>query len=1086
MLTLVYGTDWTANREYILKLLADDVSARRPGRILIVPELISHDTERMLCAAAGDTCSRYAEVLSFSRLTRRVCDWAGCGLEECLDEGGRFVAMAAAARQLHSKLKAYASLETKPEFLTGLLDAIDEFKRCCISSADLLAASKSTEGAFAQKLEELSLILEAYEAVCQQGKRDPRDQLAWGLEIMQECDFAESHVFYIDGFPDFTMQNMAVITYLIVHAPNVVISINCDRPGSENLSFEKAGDTAGKLLRIAQQNEVAVNLVEITPKLSQLAGVRGKLFQGKVSHMPEIEGKLITVEAESVSDECVIAAERVFELVNSGARFRDISVVCPDVNTYGNALNLHFQMCGIPLYLAGTDEILEKSVISTVLTALDAVIGGFETKDILRYLKSALSPLSLDDCDELENYVLLWGVQGRKWITKWTMHPGGLQDIWSQTDYETLDRINAIRDTAISPLVKLSSSFKSATKLEDQIDGLYEFLEQIQLQERLAYLAENLNASGDNRTAQILSQLWEILLSALEQLRGVLGQTSWDNESFIRLFKLLLSQYDVGTIPPVLDTVMVGPVSAMRCQQVRHLIVIGACEGSFPSYGTSVGVLSDQERDALRQMGIPLTGGASEGLKIEFSEIYGVFCGVNETVYMTCLAGQSSFVFRRLSQMAGGIQHPSNALGAAAVNSSEAASLLLRYRKEETAQQLGIHDLYQRTAEKRDHTVGAVSKDGIRAIYGQKLNLSASQADMLADCRLAYFLKYGLRLKEQKPVSVDPAEFGTYVHAVLEETAREIVQLGGFKAVSLDQTLAIAKRHADAYAANRFHQIDSQRLNYLFQRNNHELMMVVEELWNELQNSSFVPIDFEVAFGDNTDMPAIQIPTNSIHAQLRGFVDRVDVWQEDGRNYFRVVDYKTGKKDFDYCDVFNGLGLQMLLYLFALEQEGEHLLGQHPIPAGVQYFPARVPVITSTGNLSDEEAAKERLSTLKRKGLILSDDDVLFAMENSDSPTRLSCKRKKDGTVSGDVASREQFRLLSKYVFCVLGKMVDDIASGNVDPNPYTRGSSHNACRFCPYGTVCHAATVEGRRNYKIMSAQRFWDDVEREVNKHE
>ena len=261
MLTLVYGTDWTANREYILKLLADDVSARRPGRILIVPELISHDTERMLCAAAGDTCSRYAEVLSFSRLTRRVCDWAECGLEECLDEGGRFVAMAAAARQLHSKLKAYASLETKPEFLTGLLDAIDEFKRCCISSADLLAASKSTEGAFAQKLEELSLILEAYEAVCQQGKRDPRDQLTWGLEKLQECDFAESHVFYIDGFPDFTMQNMAVITYLIVHAPNVVISINCDRPGSENLSFEKAGDTAGKLLRIAQQNEVAVNLV---------------------------------------------------------------------------------------------------------------------------------------------------------------------------------------------------------------------------------------------------------------------------------------------------------------------------------------------------------------------------------------------------------------------------------------------------------------------------------------------------------------------------------------------------------------------------------------------------------------------------------------------------------------------------------------------------------------------------------------------------------------------------------------------------------------------------------------------------------
>lgn len=96
--------------------------------------------------------------------------------------------MAAAARQLHSKLKAYASLETNPEFLSSLVDAVDEFKRCCITSADLAAASLQTEGAFAQKLEELALLLEAYDAICAQGKRDPRDQLTWGLEQLQDCD----------------------------------------------------------------------------------------------------------------------------------------------------------------------------------------------------------------------------------------------------------------------------------------------------------------------------------------------------------------------------------------------------------------------------------------------------------------------------------------------------------------------------------------------------------------------------------------------------------------------------------------------------------------------------------------------------------------------------------------------------------------------------------------------------------------------------------------------------------------------------------------------------------------------------------
>ena len=109
MLTLIYGRDWTSNRDYILNMLAKDVADCKPNRILLVPELISHDTERRLCAVAGDTCSRYAEVVSFSRLTRRICDWSGCGIQECLDNGGRLVAMAAAARQLHSKLKAYAA-----------------------------------------------------------------------------------------------------------------------------------------------------------------------------------------------------------------------------------------------------------------------------------------------------------------------------------------------------------------------------------------------------------------------------------------------------------------------------------------------------------------------------------------------------------------------------------------------------------------------------------------------------------------------------------------------------------------------------------------------------------------------------------------------------------------------------------------------------------------------------------------------------------------------------------------------------------------------------------------------------------------
>ena len=1085
MLTLVIGTDWIANRDHILNLLSKDVSEQRGNRILLVPELISHDMERRLCAIAGNTSSRFAEVVSFSRLTRRICDWAGCGLQPCLDNGGRLVAMAAAARQLHSKLKAYASVETKPEFLSGLVDAVDEFKRCCITSEDLSAAATRAEGAFAQKLEELSLLLEAYDAMCQQGKRDPRDQLSWGLEQLQNCDFAEQHVFYIDGFPDFTIQNMSVISHLIVNSPHVIISINCDKPGSKHLAFSKAGDTASKILRIAKQAGIVADIQLIQPRQNRISPIREKIFHGRIEPIHNADSCFRTIQAENVHEECILAAERVMELVQNGARYRDIALTCTDLQTYENALIMQFQKCGIPLYIAGTDEILNKSVIATVLTALEAAMSGFDTKDILRYLKSALSPLSLDACDKLENYVLLWNVNGKNWLDPWTMHPDGLQENWSKDNLNLLEFINQCRKQAVDPLHKLRSRFLHAKDVSGQVNALYAFLDDIQLQQRLSELAVELDSTGDNRSAQIMNQLWEILLSALEQLNDILGHTNWDNDSFVRLLKLLLSQYDVGTIPPVLDSVMIGSVSSMRCQEAKHVIIIGASEGKFPSYGSAAGVLSDHERNTLRKMGIPLTGGAAEGLEIEFSEIYGVFCAATKTVQVSCPTGQTSFVFRRLVEMAGGEYHPQDVLGSAASNRNDAASYLCRRGDVKAAADLGIEEIYQITNLKSSHNLGQVSENSIRELYGNILNLSASQVEKQADCKLAYFLKYGLRAKEQKPVTVDPAEFGTYVHYVLEHTARQICELGGFRAVTLEQTMEIARRFSDEYTDTHFSQIDSQRISYLFRRNDRELMMVVEELWDEFQHSSFTPVDFEVSFGDQSDLSAIPIQGKRMLAKLRGFVDRVDAWQEDGRNYFRVVDYKTGKKDFDYCDVFNGLSLQMLLYLFALEQDGEALLGKNPIPAGVQYFPARVPILSADGELSDEDARTERQRLWKRSGLILSDDDVLTAMDDSQDAIRLSCRRKKDGTITGDIATRDQFRLLNEYVFQLLGNMVDDISSGDITPNPYTRGNSHNACRFCPYGAVCHVATVENRRNYKTMSSQRFWDEIGKEVGKH-
>ena len=1081
MLNLILGKDWTANRDTVLNQVAQDVNRRREHRILLVPELVSHDMERQLCEAAGDTASRYAEVLSFTRLARRAADSVGFAAEQTLDNGGRVVAMAAAARQLHSKLKAYAAVETKPEFLTGLVDAVDEFKRCCISASDLKAASEQTEGGFAQKLEELSLLLEAYDSLCSRGKRDPRDQMTWLLGQMMESDFAATHVFYIDGFPDFTRQHLAILEHLIQSSPCVTVSLNCDVPGSHILAFEKAGDTALALIRCAENAGVEVNIQTVEPYPTALWAVREKLFQGTVEYDPGLRGRLMLRRGDSVYLECQGAAQRILELVHSGCRYREIGVVCSDITVYQNAIGLVFNRCGIPVYQSGTENVLQKSVVNTVLAAMDATLGGFERQDVLRYLKSALSPLDRDTCDLLENYSFLWSINGHRWQQTWENHPDGLGAEWNDAWRNRLAALNEAKNAALGPLFQLRQGFLEAKKLSQQVNALYVFFEQIGLSDRLSTLADSLDDAGDNRSAQILNQLWEILLTALEQLHDVLGETVWDTENFTRLFRLLLSQYDVGTIPPVLDAVVAGPVSAMRCYQMKHLIVLGAQEGALPGYCGSASVLTDQERDALRDLGIPLTGGSMEGLQAEFAEIYGVFCGASESVMVSCGPEQPSYIYRRLSALAGGDEEITDS-ALVLTDPMDAAAYLASYHGEDEAKVLGLEQEYRDACIRSAYSMGTVKQENIRSLYGEKLRLSASQIDRQADCRLSYFLRYGLRAEERKEAEVDPAEFGTYVHAVLEQTAREVMNLGGFHQVSLEKTLEIAAACSEKYAAERFGQLDSQRMAYLFRRNVQELEMVVRELWQELSQSLFEPVDFEVAFGDGQQMNAIPIAGRNMDAQLRGFVDRVDIWNSGQTNYFRVVDYKTGRKDFDYCDVFNGLGLQMLLYMFALEQEGQSLVGEDPIPVGVQYFPARSPLIAAHGKLTDEEAQAERSKIWKRKGLILAQEDVLDAMEPEGSPKRLSCTRKGDGCITGDIADRQQLQMLKAYIFRLLGNMVDEIASGNVEPNPYTRGNSHNACDYCPYKDVCHYATVKGRRNYRAMNAQRFWEEIGKEM----
>ena len=388
------------------------------------------------------------------------------------------------------------------------------------------------------------------------------------------------------------------------------------------------------------------------------------------------------------------------------------------------------------------------------------------------------------------------------------------------------------------------------------------------------------------------------------------------------------------------------------------------------------------------------------------------------------------------------------------------------------------------------YTRGHLSRDAVRALYGGAVTLSASRMDMARSCHFAYFMRYGLKARERTGAGFDAPQIGTFVHDVMEHTLRQAKECGGLHTLSKDKLHALVRASIEEYIDRVLPDLceKSARFRYLFNRLCATVKRIMDEVSEELQSSDFEPLAFELEFGADGQLPAITIREENGTARVVGKVDRVDGWLHDGKLYLRVVDYKTGKKSFDLAELRYGLGLQMLLYLFTLKEEGQMLFGGHEIvPAGVLYTPAREPMLRCARDTEPEKIEKALKKELRRSGMVLEDPAVLQAMEHSalESPCYLPIAVKRDGAVTGSLASAEQLGKLSKYVDHILHELTQEVFAGNIDADPYARTPQQSACTYCEFASACHFENGcdSDRMEYiKATKNDEFWQYID-EVN---
>jgi ATP-dependent helicase/nuclease subunit B len=1100
MLSIWIGRAGSGKSQRILEAINQNRGNR--GQILLVPEHTTHASEVDLCTVCGDTASKNAEVLSLRTLATRVLAQTGGLADFTLDGGGKLLTMYLALTEVQSKLKVFARPSQRAAFLQQLVDVMEEFAAYEIAPETLYDRAELVTGAAGDKLRDLALLYAAYDGKIRTGVSDGRDRVQKLRDALPKSDYAVGKDIYVDGFSYFTALEEEILGTLLRQAHSLTVTLLGEKGRSD--FFENALRQRERLVYLAQKQGVEAEICYLPkPPAKTPLGHLEEHFFGTDEAWPDGQEAISLYAASTAETEVSHVAAEILRLVRSGDyRFRDIGVTCRSLASYGSLIENIFGRYQIPAYLSTRTDILQKPVMTLLLGALDAVTGGFEYEDMFAWLKTGLAGISRDDCDKLENYVILWGIRGSMWLrdVPWTANPDGYGQELTEERAARLAEINAIREQVRVPLVSLSDSLHNAESARAKATALYTFCQDCGVPETLQAQTDAAAEAGEIQLAEENAQLWKIFVAALDQFAGILGDTAMDGEEFAKVLRLVLSQSAIATIPATLDQVKVAEMTRNERREIKCLFLLGANDSLLPLINPTTGILSAEEREELHKHDIALSDATFDPLDQEMQNIYACLAQPTERLAvsyaLTDVNGSElrpSFVCARLLRLFPTLsiaQDDGAYRFAAAIPALEAAG-----------ENQAVWDYFAATdpsalrAMERGARMerGRLSESAVQTLYGSKIRMSASRMDRVKSCHFGYFMEYGLRAKERKTAGFEAPEIGTFLHYLLENVTREALALGGYAKVEPARLRELIRRYTKAYTET---QIDgyaqkSARFRYLFARLESAAVRIMEELAGELAVSDFQPVAFELSFGAGREIPAVTAQYAGTELSVSGKVDRVDGWLHDGKLYLRVVDYKTGKKAFDLADVRYGLGIQMLLYLFTLQQEGQAFFGQPIEPAGVLYMPARDVILREKRTVSEEDLKQERHRELARTGLLLRAPEVLQAMEHDalEKPCYLPLRIGKDGSIGGSVASAEDLGALGGYIDDLLVKIAQEMHEGNIDADPISHSPTESACTYCAYATACGFEDGCGRdrlRQIRKTPPDEFWATVRKGGADHE
>ncbi|WP_297429824.1 helicase-exonuclease AddAB subunit AddB [Clostridium sp.] len=1141
----IYGRSGTGKSEFCIDEIKNNINEKESENklIFLVPEQYTFTTENKILKSIGEHAFLRVEVLSFKKMAREVFEEYGGRVKEIIKESGRNMFIHRVLNEHIESLDYFSKISREQGFNEIISEVISEFKKYNIDIENIRRIDEKIDDfELAQKLKELILIYEAFNSKMHENYIDGDDELSLLSKKLLETDAYSGAEIWIDEFTSFIPQQLEIIRLLAKRCKRTNITLCMDNKSIDDKYeditdvFNITKNTENKLLKIMKENNIAydkpVNLNNAVPHRfknnPELRHIEKYFFSYPFNEYKESCNNVSLYKANNIYDEIERVAKSITELVrDKGYRYKDISVVCRNIDDYEKITSVIFKDYDIPYFLDKKIQLLSNPLIILISSAFEILSKNWSYESVFKYLKSGLTGVDNSHIDILENFVLEHGIRGYKWTVKEIISEKWFINNEELTNEKIL--IAEIMEEIRKPLIDFHSKINGKSKVKDICTAIYEFLVDVEAFERINVWIENFESLGLEDKVKEYSQVEGIVIDILDQAVDVIGDETLEYFEFFKILNSGFTNEEIGVIPVALDQVNIGDIARIKGRNVKVLYIVGINDGVLPAAKKDEGILSDRDRDVLNEIGITLSTTTRNKV---FEEQYLLYIALTISSEFLMLsypmsdfegkALRPSVVIPRIKKILPQLIEESaiynleiqkNKFGKVTTPIPTFNELIIAVRRDFDREDIEeywpeVYNWFKQNEEFKEKiqnifkgltysNVGdKVAKNKLRRLYQNdmgKLVFSVSRLEKYAECPFSYFVQYGLKAKNRKVYEFTPPDLGSFVHEMLDTFTNKVKQEGIlWSDLNNEKCKEMISDIIDKKLSEQSNSIlnSTKKFKYLAQRFKRVISKSVSVIANQIGKGEFEVYKTEFNFGSYNSGEAITLDLESNEKiYLKGRIDRIDTLDLDGDTYIRVIDYKTGTNKFDLNELYYGLQMQLLVYLDALIKNSKYILNKQAKPGAILYFKIDDPIIKSKKEMTIDEVQDEVLNALKLKGLILKDARVVKAMDRDIEGYSLiipaAFKNDGDFKSSSDVITEEEFTLLREYVNKKMVELCEDMLSGEIKIQP-TKNANRAHCEFCDFSAICQFDTAIKDNKYKIISRKSqndIWSSIKKEIN---